>query len=164
MFKEIPSVPTWDEEQREAVEYEGLPPLSAKKVVKGKVVLKNVREVWIRVEDGVKERWLAKPGERSGTVVLTNGAITCAGQEGWCLTGEDKGSSEVEIDLQGGAVGPGLMTFGSPLGTEEIAGELSTQDGLLYNPFAGNPPKILHDTGAVVLAADALQFSTRNAL
>ena len=126
-FKEIPHVPNWDTERAEAVEYEGLPPLGPKKTVKGKVVLKNVREVWIRNEEGVKERWFAEPGQRSGTVVLVNGAIACVGAEGWCLTeeigGGNKDPEQLEVDLEGGAVGPGLMTFGSPLGIEEIAGE-----------------------------------------
>lgn len=164
MFAAAPRVPTWDAERAEAVAYEGLPPLAPRARESGKVVLRNVREVWIRGEDGVRQRWLAKPGERAGTVVLSHGAIACVGAEGWCLVDADKGDSELEIDLQGGAVGPGLMTFGSPLGIEEIAGELSTQDGLLYNPFAGDTPAILHDTGAVVRTVDALQFGTRNAL
>lgn len=161
VFKDVPAVPNWDEERKEAVEYEGLPPLGPKKAVKSKVVLRNVQEVWIRTETGLKERWSAKAGDKLGTVVLVNGAISCVGQEGWCLTGQGE---EVEIDLRGGAVGPGLMTFGSPLGIEEITQELSTQDGLLYNPYVADTPKILGDSGAVVRAADALQFGTRNAL
>lgn len=167
-FKEIPHVPNWDTERAEAVEYEGLPPLGPKKTVKGKVVLKNVREVWIRNEEGVKERWFAEPGQRSGTVVLVNGAIACVGAEGWCLTeeigGGNKDPEQLEVDLEGGAVGPGLMTFGSPLGIEEIAGELSTGDGVLYNAYEKDVPEVLHDVGGVVRAVDALQFSTRNAL
>lgn len=168
-FKEIPHVPTWDDERREAVEWEGLPPLGPKKLVKGKVVLKNVKDVWIRGEEGVKERWFAKDGKTSGTVVLVNGAIACVGDAGWCLTdagelGGNKDTDQVEIDLAGGSVGPGLMTFGSPLGIEEIAGEASTGDGLLYDAFAGDIPSILNDVGGVVRAVDALQFGTRNAL
>ncbi|EKM59751.1 uncharacterized protein PHACADRAFT_181721 [Phanerochaete carnosa HHB-10118-sp] len=161
VFGEIPAVPSWDEERKEAVAFEGLPPLEPKKAVKGKVVLRNVLEVWIRTETGLKERWSGMSEGKSGTVVLVDGTISCVGQEGWCLTEED---DALEIDLRGGAVGPGLMTFGSPLGIEEITQELSTQDGLLYNPYIANTPKILGDSGAVVRAVDALQFGTRNAL
>lgn len=172
-FKEIPHVPAWDEERKEAVEWEGLPPLTPKKLQKGKVVLKNVKDVWIRGEEGVKERWFAKPGESSGTVVLVNGAIACVGNQGWCLTeagveedlgGGNKDTDQIEIDLQGGSVGPGLMTFGSPLGIEEIAGELSTGDGAKYDAFYADVPSVLDDVGGVVRAVDALQFGTRNAL
>lgn len=164
-YKEIPKVPSWDEERKKAVEYEGLPPLGANQTIKGKLVLKNVREVWIRGEEGIKETWFAKPGQESGTVVLTNGAISCVGSEGWCLDAQ-KGHSDDddEIDLRGGAVGPGLMTYGSPLGTEEIAGEVTTTDGPLYAPLDADVPKIMHDTGGLVRAVDALQFGTRNAL
>ena len=163
-FAEVPPVPNWDVEREEAVEYEGLPPLGPKKLIKGKVVLKNVHEVFVRTEEGIKEEWSAKSGKISGTVVLTNGKISCISEEGWCLQDANKDKVDLEIDLQGGAVGPGLMTFGSPLGIEEITQEQSTGDGLLYDPFSGNTPKILHDTAAVVRAVDALQFGTRNAL
>ncbi|PSR73697.1 hypothetical protein PHLCEN_2v10616 [Hermanssonia centrifuga] len=164
-WKEIPHVPTWDEEREEAVKYEGLPPLAPKKLFKGKVVLNNVKEVWIRTgEEGIKERWAGKNGE-TGTVVLVNGGIFCAGADGWCLSGsKNDGESHLEIDLHGGSVGPGLMTFGSPLGIEEIAGELSTGDGLLYDAYRGDIPSIVGDVGGVVRAVDALQFGTRNAL
>jgi hypothetical protein len=156
----VPHVPSWDEERREAVLWEGVPPLGPKKAVRGAVVLRNVAEVFVRTEEGIKERWSR---DKDGVVILRDGTITCVGEEGQCLqeVGEDE---KVEIDLQGGAVGPGLMTFGSPLGTEEISYEWSTGDGSLYNAITANPPKILHDTGAVVRAADALQFGTRNAL
>jgi hypothetical protein len=162
----MPPVPNWDAERAEAVAFEGLQPLGPKKRVRGTVVLQNVAEVFVRYEEGIKERWSAKPGAQSGTVVLRNGKLACVGDKGWCLQGLDKDKDEekVEIDLQGGAVGPGLMTFGSPLGIEEITQEPSTGDGFLYQPYSGDTPKILHDTAAVVRAVDALQFGTRNAL
>ncbi|KAI0692573.1 hypothetical protein BC835DRAFT_1416500 [Cytidiella melzeri] len=165
-FGEAPLVPSYDAERREAFEWEGVPPLAPKVLQKGKVVLKNVNDVWIRGEEGVKERWSAKPGQKRGTVVLVNGAISCVGEEGWCLTGNggNKGKEEIEIDLHGGSVGPGLMTFGSPIGIEEIAMELSTGDGFLFDAFRGDVPAILGDVGGLTRAVDALQFGTRNAL
>lgn len=162
--QQTPRVPAWDAERAAAVAWEGLPPLGAKTAVAGKVVLRNVAEVWVRGEEGVHQRWAAPPGERPGTVVLAHGAIACVGAQGWCLDGADTGAVDAELDLAGGAVGPGLMTFGSPLGVEEIAQELSTGDGLLFDAYVADTPAILHDTGAVVRAADALQFGTRNAL
>ncbi|GJE84554.1 composite domain of metallo-dependent hydrolase [Phanerochaete sordida] len=166
VFDEVPAVPNWDLERKQAVAYEGLPPLGPAQARAGKVVLRNVQEVWTRTETGLKERWSgARDADgRSGTVVLVDGAISCVGQEGWCLAGAEDADDALEIDLHGGAVGPGLMTFGSPLGLEEITQEPSTGDGALYNPYAADTPALLGDTGALVRAADALQFGTRNAL
>lgn len=134
---------------------------------KGKVVLKNVASVWIREEVGVRERWAAQPGKPLGTVVLLNGAIACVGEEGWCLDGAgpgNKGPEDEEIDLMGGSVGPGLMTFGSAMGVEGIQQEGSTGDGRLVDAFRGDAPSILGDVGGLTRAVDALQFGTRDAL
>ena len=167
-FKVAPTVPLWDAERKVAVKYEGLPPLGAKKSEAGKVVLSNVREVWIRGEQGVKERWSARPGQEGGTVVLLHGAIACVGREGWCLSSSGMNTSSwgdgVEIDLHGGSVGPGLMTFGSPIGTEEISSEPSTGNGPMLNPYDQSIPNILRDSAGVVQAVDALKFATRGAL
>ncbi|KAI0080817.1 hypothetical protein K474DRAFT_1636767 [Panus rudis PR-1116 ss-1] len=164
--QQLPSVPNWDKERKAAVYWEGLPPLGPKSRVKGKIVLKNVREVWVREEYGVKERWVARPDQPGGIAVLNNGALTCVGREGWCFTDEEAEQERdaFVIDLHGGSIGPGLLTIGSPLGIEEMAGEVSTGDGNLYNPFAGDVPEIMDDTAGLVRAVDALQFGTRNAL
>ena len=59
--QEPPSVPNWDRERKAAIAWEGLPPLGPRRIKKGRVVLKNVREVWVREEHGIKERWNARP-------------------------------------------------------------------------------------------------------
>lgn len=168
VWQDVPRVPTWDAERAEAVHFEGLPPLAAKKRVSGKVVLSNVQSVWVRTgEEGVKQRWVARNEDERGAVVLAGGQLFCVGPEGHCLTAAeslDADGEDVVLDLRGGSVGPGLLTFGSPLGIEEIAGELSTGDGLTYDPYVQDIPNILNDVGGVVRAADALQFGTRNAL
>lgn len=166
--QEIPRVPKWDFESQEAVDYDGLPPLEPRRIEQGIIVLKNVRQVWMRGELGLKERWVARPGQEGGVVVLQNGAITCVGKEGWCFDGMSDETKEamqrLSLDLQGGSVGPGMMTFGSPLGLEEISGEPSTGHGSAYNAFKEDTPKIVDDPAGLVRAVDALQFQTRNAL
>ncbi|THH28414.1 hypothetical protein EUX98_g5775 [Antrodiella citrinella] len=163
-LQKAPHAPKWDNEREEALEWEGLPPLQAKKLEKGVIVLKNVRQVWTRGELGLQERWSARPGQEGGIVVLQNGAVTCVGRDdGGCYDVFDD-VQRLTIDLHGGSMGPGLMSFGSPLGIEEIAGEISTMDGPLYNPFSRNVPTIVGDPGGMVRAVDALQFQTRNAL
>ncbi|KAH8094912.1 hypothetical protein BXZ70DRAFT_343845 [Cristinia sonorae] len=166
--QDIPHVPKFDEERIAAVKYEGLPPLS-NELEDGTVVFKNVRHVWVRGKLGLRERWAAGPGQEGGVVVLKRGAIACAGEEDWCFdfegsVDEEKFKKRKVIDLHGGAIGPGMMTFGSALGIEEIDGEPSTQDGTLYNPFTGNVPDAVGDPVGLVKAADALQFQTRDAL
>ena len=56
------------------------------------------------------------------------------------------------------------MSFGSPLGLEDIAAERSTGDGPIHDAFVTDMPSILGDAGGVVRAIDALKFQTRNAL
>ncbi|KAH9833762.1 uncharacterized protein C8Q71DRAFT_712148 [Rhodofomes roseus] len=157
-FQEVPNVPNWDKERKEAIKWDGLPPLAPTQY-RSRVLLRNVREVTVRdpdAEDRLKT--LLEPGELSD-VVLDRGRITCIGKH--CLGGIN---AEVEIDLQGGAIAPSLMTFGSPLGVEEIMLEASTGDGVLFDPLHGDPPSILGDKGGLVRTADALKFGTRNAL
>lgn len=148
--------------------YEGLPPLGPAARVAGKVTVRNVKSVWVRTgEEGVKARWVGRHEDDRGAVVFAGGRIFCVGPEDRCLDAAREGESEGEdvvVDLQGGSIGPGLLTFGSPLGIEEIASERSTGDGVTFDPYVQDVPAILHDVGGVVRAADALQFGTRNAL
>ncbi|KAL4247136.1 hypothetical protein ABKN59_001342 [Abortiporus biennis] len=160
--QETPLVPTWDEESAATVQYEGLPPLGPNKVISGKVVLKNVKEVWERGDSGVKERWSARPSQGFGTVVLADGEISCVGRDGWCFAAAE--NADTTIDIHGGMVGPGLMTVGSRLGTEEMGFETSTGPGISFNPYIKNVPKVLEDAGGLVRAADSLKFQTRDAL
>ncbi|OJT07354.1 hypothetical protein TRAPUB_1790 [Trametes pubescens] len=68
------------------------------------------------------------------------------------------------VDLEGGSLAPGLTTFGSPLGLEEIMGEVSTKDGYVLDPLQDRVPKVVGGNGALIHAIDGLQFGTRHAL
>jgi imidazolonepropionase-like amidohydrolase len=129
-----------------------------------KLTFTNVKEVWKRSSNGDIERvYSSEPFEaqhvKLGTVIVELGRMTCIG-----LHCSDSSGNATEIDLHGGTISPGLMSYGSPLGLEEIASELSTSDGESFDAFRTNVPKILDDVGGVVRAMDALMFSTRNAL
>lgn len=97
-----------------------------------------------------------------GVVVVQNGAINCVGTHVSCSTSA-LASAEV-VDLRGGAIAPGLTTFGSPLGLAEIEAESSTNDGLVYDPLTQKVPSILGGDAALVRAVDGLQFGGRSAL
>ena len=162
-WRQVPDTPIWDKERKMALRWDGLPPLRGKKA-STKVVFSNIKAVWKRSGDGdIEQAFSAEAfGTRHvkmGTVIVEHGRVTCIGAH--C---SDRGGDAIEIDLHGGTISPGLMSYGSPLGIEEIASEFSTRDGEYYDAFKGNVPKILDDVGGVVRAMDALMFSTRNAL
>ena len=68
------------------------------------------------------------------------------------------------LDLQGGSIGPGLMTYGSLLDLVEIRLESSPNDGKVLDLLiGGNLPSILAKReGGLVRAAGGLLFECRN--
>ncbi|KAF9569103.1 carbohydrate esterase family 9 protein [Agrocybe pediades] len=161
-WRQVPSTPNWDKERKEAIEWDGLPPLEGRKS-QGVVVFTNVKSVWARNDNGeLGQRYPESSQSTSGklaSVVVTEGEIVCIG-----VCSENLVNEATYIDLEGGSISPGLMSYGSPLGLEEIASEPSTTDGSTYDAFKQHIPPILDDVGGVVRAVDALQFGTRDAL
>lgn len=159
-WRYVPDPPNWDKEREEAIKWDGLPPLKGRKT-DDKVIFTNVKEVWKRTQDGdIEQAFNAGSNEiELGTVVAEGGKVTCIGKCDDSLL-----RNAIILDTRGGAVSPGLMSFGSRLGLEEIASEPSTTDGDRYDAFRKDVPRILDDAGAVVRAVDALVFSTRDAL
>jgi imidazolonepropionase-like amidohydrolase len=96
-------------------------------------------------------------------VVVERGKIICVGPAATCSP-TSSFDAQKTIDLHGGSISPGFMSFGSALGLEEISGEPSTADGPIHDAFVANIPSILGDSGGVMRAMDALKFQTRNAL
>ncbi|EGO27865.1 hypothetical protein SERLADRAFT_360423 [Serpula lacrymans var. lacrymans S7.9] len=161
----LPQVPVWDEERQKAVHWDGLPPLEPISQRK-QVVFVNVKELWIKGERGIEEINLSDDQQKGQTIVaIKDGHIVCAGITSTCESVVAELETSIEfIDLHNGTISPGLMSYGSPLGLEEIAGEPSTGNGPLHDSFLADVPSILGDAGGLVRAVDALQFSTRNAL
>lgn len=170
-----PKTPDFEKEAREAVESEGLPPLEASIIIRGKVVvLKNLSTGYIRDGDRVK-RWfpLAQNAQKGGQmkvwdVVVRDGSVLCHGVSGSCtvsLLGDGFNPEDFEeIDLEGGVILPGLTTFGSSIGLTEIAQEPTTNDGNAVDPFSATPPLLGGPLETIVRAADGLQFGGRNTL
>jgi hypothetical protein len=158
-FQHAPSVPNFDKEAQEAVEYDGLPPLEPTAVKIRPIVFVNVKSVLTPDDEGVHELFSATGGGTLGTVVAENGHITCVGV---CST--DFADATI-IDLEAGSISPGLVTFGSPLGLQHIEAEDSTADGAIYDPLSSSGvPEIVGGDGAIIRAADGLVFQTRDAL
>ena len=162
-WRQLPETPNWDQERMAALRWDGLPPLEGRKF-STKVVFTNIKEVWKRSRNGGIERAFSAESfggqhVELGTVIVEEGRMTCIG-----VRCSDNSGDATEINLHGGTISPGLMSYGSPLGLEEIISEPSTSDGESYDAFKTNVPKILDNIGGVVRAMDALMFSTRDAL
>ncbi|KAG9226462.1 hypothetical protein CCMSSC00406_0005871 [Pleurotus cornucopiae] len=170
-----PKTPDFEKEAREAVKSEGLPPLEASIIIRGKVVvLKNLSTGYIR-DGGRVKRWFppaenAQKGEQTKVwdVVVRDGSVLCHGVSGSCavsLRGDGFNPEDFEeIDLEGGVILPGLTTFGSSIGLTEIAQEPTTNDGNAVDPFSATPPLLGGPLETIVRAADGLQFGGRNTL
>jgi hypothetical protein len=157
-----PSVPNFDEERKEALKYEGLPPLEARNSTTNQAVFFNISRIYVKSAPGeaygIEELTLP---EGSGVFATLNGKRTCMGDNLACAGFVSDPNAEL-VDLQGGSISPGLVSYGSLIGLGEISGEASTMDGVILDPLANNIPSLLSDT--VINAVDGLQFGSRDAL
>ncbi|TFK54413.1 composite domain of metallo-dependent hydrolase [Heliocybe sulcata] len=161
-FHTTPKVPNFDKEAKAAVKYEGLPPLEPKSTSSRVVLFANVNSVYIPGEEGVQELLRIKEGQES-VVVVEEGKIACVGMYVSCVSAQIAEEAET-IDLKGGSLSPGLVSFGSPLGLVHIEGEISTADGYIYDPLEAPVPKILGSDAVLVHAADGLEYGSRDSL
>jgi len=163
-FQDLPKVPNFDREAEEAVAFEGLPPLLPERAPADVIQFTNVNSVILPRRGDLAEAYSA-PGDETGVVVVRNGEITCYGSEAACsLDDLTEGDRVRVVDLQGGEISPGLLTYGSPLGLQEIEAEPSTGDGPVFDPLVGRVPKLVGGDIPIVRAVDALQFAGRDSL
>ena len=159
-----PKTPDFEEEAKAAVEYEGLPPLRPKEPTPQAILFTNLTNVWIRKGNKVHSVLddLTSPTDRAerGVVGVKAGSIICVTAKE-CEQFESL--AERIVDLEGGAIQPGLVTYGSGLGLQEIAMESSTVDGPVLDPLSHNIPKILGKE-TLIRAVDGLQYQTRDSL
>lgn len=165
VFQRSPRVPNFDEEAQKAVIYEGLPPLEPKAApLDAAVVFQNVHSVY-QVKNGVIEQIQLAQGTGSGTVVSRNGVIVCHGGVEHCANIVDMQDARTSVvDLEGGSISPGLVSFGSPLGLQHIDQEASTNDGNVIDPLSQSVPDIIGGDSAIIRAFDGLEYGTRDAL
>jgi len=161
-WQKVPEVPSWDEEREETIRWEGLPPLRGRKH-RGLIAFQNVAELWVTGNDGTIEERLQATESSNGTgmVVVDAGQVICSGSRSSCAS--LLAASSDKIDLHGGSISPGLLSYGSGLGTQEISGEPSTGPGESYDALSQDVPK-LAEGSSLSKASDALLFQTRDAL
>ncbi|EJD37990.1 composite domain of metallo-dependent hydrolase [Auricularia subglabra TFB-10046 SS5] len=154
-LQNLPKTPDFEEEAKAAVEYEGLPPLTPKKSVKGAVLFTNVATVWNH--EGAE--FTAQSLSRPSNVVVRAGKVECVG-----ACAQFAGQAEETVDLAGGALAPSLITYGSTVGLQEIPAESTMSDGSAPDALRGPIPDIVGGDGTLIRAVDGLQFAGRDAL
>ncbi|KAF8664356.1 hypothetical protein AX16_000728 [Volvariella volvacea WC 439] len=165
IFQNLPDVPNFDAETNMALRYDGLPPLAPKKKAAGTVIFQNVNAVYARASEGLETLFVQSNSSGPGTVVTQNGKVMCIGNtsERGCISAFDTTSATL-VDLEGGSISPGLVSFGSPLGLQHIELEPSTNDGQIFDPLVKSVPEILGGDTFIAKASDGLQFASRDAL
>jgi hypothetical protein len=164
-YQRTPRVPNFNNDAQKAVDYEGLPPLVPKKFpIDTTIIFKNVKSLYQK-KGGIIEQVLF-PQDMGGfsTVVIRNGSIVCSGDELCSTVAPLDPSTFLTIDLEGGSISPGFVSFGSPLGLQHMDQEPSTNDGIVYDPLLQPIPNILAGNSAIIHAVDGLEYGGRDAL
>ncbi|EMD37401.1 hypothetical protein CERSUDRAFT_83171 [Gelatoporia subvermispora B] len=167
-----PNTPNFDREAAAALQYEGLPPLGPTESVQdsGMVVFVHVAHLWAvdhtgeKIVDVFGAQRRAGDGDSEHVVVVQGGRVVCSAASTAESCAAFLALPDIRvIDLRGGSVQPGLVTYGANLGLQEIAMEDSTVDGESPSPFAPGLSPLL-EAALLPRAVDGLQFATRDAL
>ncbi|CAK5268643.1 unnamed protein product [Mycena citricolor] len=156
VLQKAPKTPNFDREIAETIKYEGLPPLDPVVQTSQSVLFRNVSSVWTK--NGAGE---VKVMAGANNVLVERGVIVWSGSDTQ-VAQENIGASLV-VDLEGGSITPALVSAGTTLGLQEISGESSATDGMVFDALSTKIPTILGDD-TVIRAVDGLQFGTRDAL
>ena len=102
-FQTLPKTPDFSREAKNAVEYEGLPPLVPMRSHSDLVVFTNVSSVFVKHDNGIREAFSTSETSVSGNVVVEKGEIVCMGDALTCpFTIYD--SNIQHVDLRGGRI------------------------------------------------------------
>ncbi|KAE9383311.1 hypothetical protein BT96DRAFT_982620, partial [Gymnopus androsaceus JB14] len=162
-LQHAPETPNFDEETKAALKYDGLPPLEPKEITSDVVVFTNFDSLFLDLGNGVEQIFASQNHSGAPQIaVVKDGKIICTGTSEMCSPTSYMTSRT--INLHGGSLAPGLLSYGSELGLAHISGEKSTQDGKVFDGLTDKVPSILGGDEAVIRAVDGLLFSTRDAL
>jgi hypothetical protein len=113
-FQTVPKTPDFSQEAKNALKYEGLPPLVPKLSNPDLVIFTNVSSVFVKQGDGILEAFSISEAGVSGNVVVEKGEIICVGVASTCsVTKQD--SNIQHVDLEGGSISyvNSLLHFGT---------------------------------------------------
>ena len=166
-FQKLPHTPNFDKERELTLKYDGFPPLEPKPSRSRTVVFTNVKTVYLRSEQAIREAFVAQSDDALffGVVVVRDGKVQCFGSATSACASSVRDAEEVQyIDLEGGSITPGLISAGGVFGLSEIGQEEVTQDGIVADSLSESVPSLAGGEGALIRAADGLIFGTRDAL
>ncbi|KAH6910348.1 amidohydrolase [Coprinopsis sp. MPI-PUGE-AT-0042] len=161
-YQRLPRLPKFDEEAEKAVQYDGLPPLEPKKATAETIVFTNVRQAMQRSRKGITSLFSTENGTVEGTVIVEKGKIVCAGAVDSCSR-HLNGIEVQTVDLEGGSITPGFVSYGSRLGLQHVDAEDSTNDGTILDALQNGLPNVMGGDTAIVRAADGLVYASRDA-
>ena len=163
-YQRTPRVPNFNNDAQKAVNYEGLPPLVPKKIpINTSIIFKNVKSFYQKMGGVIEQVLLPQKTGNFSTIMIRNGSIVCSGDELCSKVAPLDPASLLTIDLEGGSISPGFVSFGSPLGLQHMDQEPSTNDGIVYDPLLQPIPDVLGNL-ATIHAVDGLEYGSRDAL
>jgi hypothetical protein len=102
-FQILPKTPDFSKEAKNAIKYEGLPPLVPLRSNSDLVIFTNVSSVFVKHDNGIREAFSASEASVSGNVVVEKGEIVCMGDASTCSV--TKYDSNIQhVDLKGGSI------------------------------------------------------------
>lgn len=175
LYQSAPKTPNFDQDVKDTIKYEGLPPLRPSKImgkdssISNTVIFMNVSEVWMRSRSSSNEISFERTlntdslSGSPGYVVFQDGRVICQGSMQLQACSHIESANSVEIDLEGGSIAPGLVSSGTALGLGDIAMDDSTTDGIVMDALSGDRiPTIIGGDNALIRAIDGLQFENRD--
>ena len=163
-YQRTPRRPNFNIDAQKAVNYEGLPPLAPKKSpIDTTIIFKNVKSLYQRKSGVIEQALFPQETGNFSTIIIRNGSIICSGDELCSKVAPWDPASLLTIDLEGGSISPGFVSFGSPLGLENMGQEPSTNDGIINDHLLYSIPDILGNS-ATIHAVDGLEYGSRDAL
>ncbi|KAG9004460.1 hypothetical protein FRB94_002331 [Tulasnella sp. JGI-2019a] len=159
-LQHVPKTPEWKGEAEDAIKYRGLPPIKGHP--SRSVAFINIASIYER-EAGTSGALIEVVSKRrDGVMIFVDGVLVCKSVQGaaGCATAMDNAQDLQIVDLKGGCLAPGLVSFGGSLGTMEIEQEPTTNDGESYGPF----DKEFTVLGDLDRAVDGLSFEGRSML
>lgn len=101
--QKVPKVPDFKQEAKDAVKYEGLPPLEMTQSKSDVVAFHNVKAVFLRKDNKIEQVFSALSTDAYGVVVTEGGNIACYGPKDECSF-LAYGTSIKHVNLKGGSV------------------------------------------------------------
>ncbi|KAJ3886962.1 composite domain of metallo-dependent hydrolase [Lentinula edodes] len=161
-LQHAPKTPNFEDEKKAALKFDGLPPLGPKESVSDVVIFQNFDTLFMDKGNGVEQVFAKDHLGAPQIAVVQNGKLNYIGvPEGYST---NLTTTLRTVNLHGGSLAPGLLSYGSRLGLVHIAGEATTQDGEVFDNLMDEVSSALGREAVVIRAKDGLQFTTRDAL